>query len=67
MSPLTILIYLFYAYLLLGLIFGLWFVFRGVQKMDAGMESAPWKLRLMLLPGAMAFWLVLLFNKAGLK
>ncbi len=62
MSLLSSFVYLFYAYLFIGLVFALWFVFRGVQKVDAGMEGASWKLRLLLLPGAMAFWMVLLIK-----
>ena len=56
MSIAAILIYAFYFYLLAGIVFALWFVFRGVRTMDAGMESASWKLRLLLIPGSMALW-----------
>lgn len=49
-----------YAYLLIGLLFGLWFVFAGVHRVDAGMVGAKWNLRLLLLPGAMVFWVFLL-------
>ncbi|TAE47836.1 MAG: hypothetical protein EAZ89_16765 [Bacteroidetes bacterium] len=49
-------VYLLYAYLAAGLAFALWFVFRG----DADMAEASWKLRLLLIPGTMALWPVLL-------
>ena len=55
-----IFVYAFYLYLLIGLLFGIWFVFKGVQKIDAGMEGAKWNLRLLLLPGSIALWFVLL-------
>jgi uncharacterized membrane protein YphA (DoxX/SURF4 family) len=55
-----ILVLLFYLYLLLGLFFGLWFVFRGVQKIDPGMANAKWSMRMILLPGSLALWPVLL-------
>lgn len=54
-----ILVLLFYLYLLLGFLFGLWFVFRGVQKIDPGMDGAKWPMRLLLLPGSLALWPVL--------
>lgn len=57
---LSILVNLFLLYLLLGLIFALFFVFRGVQQMDEGADGAPWTFRLLLLPGAAALWIVLL-------
>lgn len=53
-------VYLLYAYLAAGLAFALWFVFRGVQRVDADMAGASWKLRLLLIPGTMALWPVLL-------
>lgn len=57
---LQIFIWLFLAYLLAGLLFGCWFVFKGVNKVDPGMEGAPWTLRVLLLPGSMAIWPVLI-------
>ncbi len=55
-----ILVYIFYAYLVIGLIFGLWFVFKGVQKVDAGMKDIKWILRFMILPGTIALWPIML-------
>ena len=55
-----IFVYTFYAYLVIGLLFGLWFIFNGVQKVDAGMKDVKWILRLMLLPGSIALWPVML-------
>ncbi len=55
-----IFIYAFYLYLLIGLLFAIWFAFRSVSRVDAGMKEANWKVRLLLLPGSMAFWPVLL-------
>ncbi len=60
MSLISIAIYIFYAYLLIGLGFAIWFVFSGVHRVDAGMRESTWKLRLLLLPGAMALWVFLL-------
>ena len=55
-----ILVYTFYLYLLTGLIFAIWFAFRSVSRVDPGMKAANWKVRLLLLPGSMALWPVLL-------
>ena len=55
-----IFVYTFYAYLAIGLLFGLWFVLKGVQKVDAGMNEAKWNLRLLILPGSIALWPVML-------
>lgn len=55
-----ILVYGFYLYLFIGLVFAIWFVFRGASKIDAGLRNANWKLRLLLLPGSMALWPVLI-------
>jgi len=41
-----IFVYTFYAYLVIGLLFALWFVFKGVQKVDTGMKDVKWILRL---------------------
>jgi uncharacterized membrane protein HdeD (DUF308 family) len=38
-----IFVYAFYIYLLIGLLFGIWFVFSGVARVDAGMKEAGWK------------------------
>jgi len=56
----TIFAYLFYGYLLIGLLFGLWFVFKGVGKVDSTTTSAGFGLRLLWLPGSIAMWPFLL-------
>ncbi len=55
-----IFVWLFYAYLGLGLIIGLWLVFKGLGQIDAGLNSASWKLRLLLLPASIGLWPILL-------
>ena len=56
----TAFVYAFYAYLLVGLVFGLWFVVRGAQRIDEGMRGASPFLRMLLLPGSTLLWPVLL-------
>ena len=56
----------FYGYLLIGFIYGLWFVFKGAQKLDDGMSGAKVGLCLLLLPGSIALW-PLLIKKMSVK
>lgn len=60
MIVLNIFVGLFYLYLGIGFVFGLWFVFKGVNKVDPGIEGADWKLRLLLLPGSAGLWPIML-------
>ena len=57
---LQILIFVLYGYVALGLIFGLWFVFKGAEQIDENMHGASWLTRLLLLPASIALWVVLL-------
>lgn len=50
----------FYIYLLLGTLFGLWFIFKGAKLLDGGMEHASLATKLLLLPGAIGLWPILL-------
>jgi hypothetical protein len=56
------LLYLFYGYLAAGLLFGLWFVFRGVGRVEDGMRAASWRMRLILLPGSAALWPLMVYK-----
>lgn len=44
------------SYLAIGLIYGLFFVRAGVQKVDPMAVDAPLGFRLMILPGVMLLW-----------
>lgn len=44
------------AYLALGVVFSLVFVFRGVDSIDYAARGASWRFRLMILPGCAIFW-----------
>ncbi len=56
----VLIVYIFYLYLLMGLIFGLWFVFRGVNGLDPAARSARWYVRLLFLPGSAMLWPIML-------
>lgn len=58
----NILVNLLYLYLIAGLIFGLWFIFKGAQKIDDGMNDVKFGTRLLLLPGSIGLW-PLMLNK----
>ena len=47
-------------YVLLGLLFALLFVTRGVQRVDTQAHNAPLGFRLIIIPGAVALWPLLL-------
>lgn len=47
-------------YVVIGLLFGLFFVAKGVKLLDPVAEGSPLTFRLLVLPGATALWPVLL-------
>ena len=47
------------AYFGVGLLFGLYFVFRRVDRMDAAAKGAGLPFRLLILPGTAALWPIL--------
>ncbi len=47
-------------YLVVGVLFGIAFVTRGVQAIDHAAAGTGWGFRLIILPGVAAFWPVLL-------
>jgi len=50
------------AYMACGLVFAIPFVLVGVKKIDAHAAHGSWGFRLLVIPGAMAFW-PLLFRR----
>jgi len=58
MAPLFV--QLFYGYLIIGVLFAIWFVTAGVNRLDHGMQGASTGLRLLIVPGAILLWPVLL-------
>jgi hypothetical protein len=47
------------SYVVLGFIFAMAFVAKGVDTIDAASKNAGWGFRIMILPGATAFWPIL--------
>lgn len=43
-------------YLLIGLVFALLFLIKGLHRIDAGAEGSGFLFKLLILPGVIAFW-----------
>lgn len=48
------------AYLVAGLVFAIYFLIGGVTRIDEGAKDSNWRFRLIILPGTIVFWPVLL-------
>lgn len=44
------------GYALIGTLFAVWFVFRGVSTLDPGAKDSPLLFRVLIFPGVVAFW-----------
>lgn len=55
-----VLVLLIYGYCAIGLLFAVWFVVRGVNKVDPGMHAVHWAVRALIFPGSLLLWPVLL-------
>jgi len=56
----VVLLILLGAYLACGLVFAIPFALVGVKKIDAHAAHGSWGFRLLVIPGTMAFWPLLL-------
>jgi hypothetical protein len=59
MQTIRFLVFMAYAYMLLGVLFA-FFVWRGAEKLDDAARGISWKVRALLFPGSVALWPVLL-------
>lgn len=60
MEPIRLFINLFYLYLLAGVVFAAFFVWRGAAAIDEAARGISWKTRALFFPGSVALWPVLL-------
>lgn len=60
MITVTVMLLVVGVYLAIGLLFALPFVIKGVTKIDEGAVGSGWGFRLIIIPGVMVFWPVLL-------
>ena len=50
------------VYLFAGLVFAIPFVIKGVTKIDEGAHGSKWGFRIIIIPGTIVFWPLLLKN-----
>jgi len=55
-------LYMLGGYVFLGILFSLYFVFKGAEKLDAGVKNTPWHFRLIIFPGSVMLWIVLFYK-----
>jgi hypothetical protein len=55
----SILLYLLGFYLLIGIVFAVYFVFKGVTQLDAETKGSNLVFRLLIFPASVALWLPL--------
>ena len=60
MEAIRIFVNLFYLYLLAGVVFAAFFVWRGAAAIDEAAKGISWKTRALFFPGSVALWPVLL-------
>ena len=48
------------AYLILGLVYAVYFYTKGAARIDEGTQGTPWHFKLIIFPGVVLFWAVLL-------
>lgn len=47
-------------YLLFGMVFSVYFYVKGGQQLDEGVKGTPWHFKLIIFPGVVLFWSVLI-------
>jgi hypothetical protein len=57
-----IIFYIVMTYLIIGFIFSIIFVTRLIDRVDESAQGSSWTFRLMIIPGCIALWPVLLNN-----
>ncbi|HRI21020.1 MAG TPA: hypothetical protein PLA68_08695 [Panacibacter sp.] len=48
------------AYLFAGMVFTIFFQAKGLSKIDEGVHGSSWGFRIIIIPGCIVFWVVLL-------
>lgn len=60
MNIVNVLLLIVAAYLVVGLVFAIPFVIKGVTKIDEGAHGSTWGFRMIIIPGTIVFWPLLL-------
>lgn len=61
-SIVLFLVYLLQVYLLLGMLFSILFIWKGLTKVDPATQGSSIWFKLIIFPGLCAFWPLLLFK-----
>ena len=56
----TIILIVLAVYLICGVVFTFFFIARGLEKIDEDAPGSSWGFRLIIIPGCIVFWVVLL-------
>lgn len=56
-------------YLVIGFIFSIVFIWKGLEKVDDGIHGSPWLVKTLIFPGMVVFWVIFAnkWRKALLK
>ncbi len=65
MNPVSLIVYAALGYLAVGLIVGAGVLVGRAGQLDERLPSAPFRVKLILLPGAAVFWPLLLARATG--
>ncbi|HYF33026.1 MAG TPA: hypothetical protein VD993_18000 [Chitinophagaceae bacterium] len=60
MTIITVILLIAAAYLAAGLVFAVPFVLKGVTRVDEGAAGSGWGFRIIIIPGTVVFWPLLL-------
>jgi hypothetical protein len=60
MAIVTIILYIVAVYLAMGFLFMIPFVIKGVDRIDEGAHGSSIGFRIIIIPGVIVFWIVLL-------
>ena len=58
----SVLIDAFFIYLTIGVVFTIWFLLKGAVELDEGVEHTPWHFKLLLVPGSILLWVILVYK-----
>ncbi len=50
------------TYMVLGLVFSIYFYLKGAAKIDDGTKDTPWHFKVIIFPGVVLFWSILLLK-----
>jgi hypothetical protein len=58
----NILLWFLGLYFTIGLVFGIYFLFIGAEKIDPVVKESRWTVRILFLPGAIGMWIFLILK-----